>query len=307
MVKKILYTLLALVVFLVLAITVALIPAHFQIREVQPTLPTEEEVLMSFLQTDLEATELPVAIHYIKTASQPLADGAMLGHVVIKLQWANGNQFLIDAGMEPMPAIKFGKPFEMMLGAGPTTAFGGVDTQLQNLLKQVKGVGFTHLHIDHTQGITSLCEAVEGGATIFQTSDQATEQNVHTLEGQDLIENSGCARQTLEGKGIQAVPGFPGLFAIAAAGHTPGSTLWLTKVEERIWLFAGDISVTQELMYAGKGNGFIYSYMIVPEDTERLVDIRGWLSRLDKREEVSVIVSHDLRAYEGSSIPLWKP
>lgn len=307
MLKKTFYVVATLVVILFIALAVALFPAHLQIREIQPSLPSEEEVLISFLQSDLKKQELPVAIHYLKTASQPLADGGVLGHMVVKLEWGDGKQFLIDTGMQPMAAIKFGKPFEMMLGAGATTAFGGVDAQLQKILQRVNGVGFTHLHIDHTQGITALCKAVGGEATVFQTSDQATEQNIHTLEGQDLIAKSDCKKQVLTGNGIQAIPGFPGLFAVAVAGHTPGSTVWLTKVNEKIWLFAGDISVTQKLMHEGKGNGFVYSYMIVPEDTERLIKTRGWLSKLDQREEVSVVVSHDLRAYEAAGIPLWKP
>lgn len=307
MLKKILYTLLTLVIVLVIVIAVALVPAHFQIREVQPTLPTAEEVLMTFLDTDLSGEELPADIHYITTASQPLADGGVLGHMVVKLQWSNGKQFLIDTGMEPMKAIKFGEPFEMLLGAGPTTAFGSVDSQLQDSVKTVEGVGFTHLHIDHTHGVTELCKAVEGNATVFQTPDQASQQNVHTLEGQDLIETSSCKQVVLEKGAIKAVPGFPGLYAIAVAGHTPGSTVWLTKVKDTIWLFAGDVSVTQKLMHAGEGNGFFYSYLLVPEDTQRLTNVRGWLSDLDQREDVSVIVSHDLPAYEAAGIAIWKP
>ena len=78
-------------------------------------------------------------------------------------------------------------------------------------------------------------------------------------------------------------------------------------MQGKIRLFAGDISVTQELMHAGEGNGWVYSYLIVPEDTERLTKLRKFLSDLDKRDGVSVIVSHDLRAYEASDIEIWKP
>ena len=43
-----------------------------------------------------------------------------------------------------------------------------------------------------------------------------------------------------------------------------------------------------------QGKGFLYSYLIVPEDTRRTGELRAWLSALHGEEDMHVYVSHDV-------------
>ena len=152
---------------LAVLLAILLLPAHLQIRQIQPILPSAEQIASKF-----NDTETPVSIRYIATAEQPLPDDGILGHMVVVIEWADGKTFLIDSGMDKAAAAAFGEPFEQFFGAGKSVNYGAVEELMGDDVQKVKGVGFTHLHIDHTQGITGLCEIIEGKAAIFQTSDQ---------------------------------------------------------------------------------------------------------------------------------------
>ena len=79
-------------------------------------------------------------------------------------------------------------------------------------------------------------------------------------------------------------------------GHTPGSTLFAASVEGRLWLFSGDITNTMVNLQRNTGKGFIYSNLLVPENTNRTGALRLWLRDLDAQDDISVVVSHDLEA-----------
>jgi glyoxylase-like metal-dependent hydrolase (beta-lactamase superfamily II) len=91
-----------------------------------------------------------------------------------------------------------------------------------------------------------------------------------------------------------AVEGFPGLGVIALGGHTPGSTLFAVAIGDQLWLLSGDISNSKADLLSDTGKGFLYSYLLVPENTARNDVLRPWLGELDAEEDMIVIVSHDL-------------
>ena len=170
---------------LALVLLVVLVPPHLQVRGLDVDIPASDVID----QQGSQDADYPVAVSFINTAQQTSGIGT-IGHPGILITWQSGKQFLIDAGMDRQSAIEFGSLMEFLFGAEPTQTFGPIEEQLGEAINNIEGIGFTHLHIDHTQGISAICNAMQDPATIFQTTDQANEQNLHTEDGQALVESS---------------------------------------------------------------------------------------------------------------------
>lgn len=282
--------LLGLSVLVLVGLGFFLIPPHIQVRCVEPLIPSEAD-----LRTFTSVPDGPVAINYIVNASQP-ALGRRLSHTSIIIEWADGRLFMIDAGMDAEGAAAFAELIKSIGGGGDATFVATVGDQLGDALQNVNGVGFTHLHIDHTQGLSAFCDARGEGATAFQSRWQNELHNFNTTEGAALVANSCLTTHVLDDAAIMSVPGFPGLGLVALGGHTPGSTLFAASVEGRLWLFSGDITNTMVNLQRNTGKGFIYSNLLVPENTNRTGALRLWLRDLDAQDDISVVVSHDLEA-----------
>ena len=132
---------------------------------------------------------------------------------------------------------------------------------------------------------------------VFQAPLQFERGNYTTATSEEQIADAACATpQRLEGGPLFAVPGFPGLFAIAAGGHTPGSTAYLARVGDTAWMLAGDVSNEQANLLGDVPKPLLYSLLITPEHRGRLGQLRRWLAALDARPDVRVVVSHDVTA-----------
>ncbi len=279
-----------------IAALVYLVPPHVQVRRVSGPLPS-----LDSLQA-LQASDAPVQLEYFIVATQESALG-IAGHSIFLLEWPDGRRFMIDAGMDEATSEEFGKTVERLFDAEPQKFRADVAEVLGDGIRSVSGVGFTHLHIDHTQGVVPFCRARGAGATVFQTTWQATLHNLNTTDGARLVESSCLERSDLgTDMGILEVPGFPGLWMLALGGHTPGSTLFVTRVDGRLWLFAGDTTNSKADLLSDTGKGFVYSYLLVFENEPRLGNLRRWLAELDSAADVSVVVSHDLRDIESLGI-----
>ncbi|MDE0884144.1 MAG: MBL fold metallo-hydrolase [Myxococcota bacterium] len=279
-----------------------LIPAHLQIRRIEPPLPQHSEILAA-----LAGTAGPEQLHFINTASQDIRDEPSMSYPAFLLSWADGRRFMIDTGMEREAARSFGKPLEWLLRAEPMRPYGSVGEQMQAQSIEVQGVALTHMHTDHAGGIRSLCGLRSSPLPVFQRPLQSTERNHTTEAGRTLISESGCADFVeLDGGSIAAIPGFPGIVAVAAAGHTPGSTIYFSRVGEQLWIFAGDITNSRAELEDDIPKQFLYSLFIVPEYPERQAALRAWLRDLDAAPETTVVVSHDLAALQGSGISSWR-
>ena len=97
-----------------------LIPPHLQVNRVEPDLPSDAE-----LRALMAVENGPVAVHFINTSEQSLPEG-LLGHTVFLIEWANGDLFMIDAGMDRVVAIEFGRLMEIALGADEAVPLGTV-------------------------------------------------------------------------------------------------------------------------------------------------------------------------------------
>ena len=270
-----------------------LVAAHLQIRGVAPPIPSVDEI--AALRPGGDG---PLRVSFVNTATQ-----GPIGHPAFLLEWADGRSFLIDAGMDRAGAEAFGEPFEL-LGSDPIDVHGSVAEQLGARAGRIAGVAFTHLHVDHTGGLSTLCRGGGHRLPVFQTRWQREELNFGTRPGSADLDAAPCTeRVLLEGGGAVPVPGFPGLFAIAGGGHTPGSTIYAVVLPERTWILAGDVTNAFASIENDEPKPLIYRLLIVPEDPERLQALRHWLRTLEERAHVTVVVSHDLARIFEAGVP----
>ncbi len=295
--RLLLIVLLTLVCLALLGMAIVLVPPHLQIRGVEPLLPEEAD-----LRALSAAQGGPVSIRYINTSTQQLPEGK-LGHSVFLVQWANGNLFMIDAGMDSATALEFGKLMETVLDAEQAVSHGTIAELLGSGIADVSAVGFTHLHIDHTQGVIPFCAASDERIEVYQTSWQTELQNFNTDDGAQIVVDSCLEHVTLEGEGILTIDSYPGLGIVGLGGHTPGSTLFAIPVHSTLWLLSGDTTNTKADLLSNTGKGFLYSYLLVPENTNRTEELRLWLSEMDSNTDIKVVVSHDLADIESSGMP----
>lgn len=279
-----------------LAVAAFLIPPHLQTRRVEPELPNTAD-----LRGLLAAENRPVRIRYVITSQQALLERG-LSHSVFLVEWADGKWFMIDAGMDRKAAADFGELMKLGGNAGDVEIHGSIAELLGDDIGKVAGAGFTHLHIDHTQGVVPFCAARGAGAKLIQTSWQAELHNFNTEEGAELLAASCLEPAALAGAGVQTLQAFPGLGVVSLGGHTPGSTLFAAAVGDHIWLFSGDITNSKADMVEDRGKGFLYSYLLVPEHTERTAELRPWLTSMAAEADMTVVVSHDLGDIEASGL-----
>jgi len=279
------------------ALAILLVPPHLQTRGIEPPLPTAQT--LRALQ-DMENG--PVSIRYLINASQP-ALGLKLSHTSIVIEWTDGNLFVIDAGMTETAAADFADLIKTMGGGGEATFVGTIADQLGDDLSRVAGMGFTHLHIDHTQGLGTLCEARGTGAALLQTDWQRDQHNFNTTEGAEIVANSCLEAAPLTGETLLTSDKFPGLGLVGIGGHTPGSTLFAAYVNNHLWLFSGDTTNSMLNLRSNTGKGFLYSNIFVPENTNRTGELRLLLRDLDAENDIDVVVSHDLEALVATGMP----
>jgi len=300
MLKKILIGFAAILVLGALALAFVLVPAHRQIRDIERELPTKDD-LAALAQTP----DGPAKIAYINTASQEAGERSV-GHSTFLVEWADGKILLIDLGMDAPTAVEFGELFETIAGADPAVSHGTLPEFLGDELSRVKGVGFTHLHVDHVQGIQPVCAAHAGPITVLQTADQSAKHNLHTADQSAMLDNSDCIRRSVLSADGRISDQFPGIGIYPLGGHTPGSTMFAVPVDGKLWLLTGDISNVHADMIENRDKGFVYSYLMVPEHVDRLAILRMWLTDLDSDPNMTAIVSHDIKAIAASGMDAWQ-
>jgi glyoxylase-like metal-dependent hydrolase (beta-lactamase superfamily II) len=293
--------------------------AHAEIRGIEPALPSVDAAVAADA-----ASDLPVRLRWIDTASQrmprsgvldPALDAApdapyVMGHTGFVLEWADGRIFLVDAGMDREAALAFGGPIEQLAGADPIEPRRSVAQALGPAADRVAGIGFTHLHPDHTNGVAALCGASNRRIRLVQGRLQAERSNYTTRGGAAQLAQAPCLeREVLDGSGLVALPGFAGLALIPAGGHTPCSQLFVAHVRDgdalRVWIITGDIVNQLDGALRDIPKPRLYSLLMVPEAPERLAAVRAFLREAAARPGTGLLVSHDRLSLEQSGVPEW--
>lgn len=132
-----------------------------------------------------------------------------------------------------------------------------IDKQLENCINDIKGVFFTHLHFDHTAGLSALPDNVlyfsgkgEKPLTIKWLLEPNDFKNNDTMHIFDF--DSIQAKATTLGNAID-IFGDHSFWAISTPGHTKGHTSYLVNTKEHPILIAGDACCTSLSMEKGVG------------------------------------------------------
>ncbi len=276
-----------------------LLEAHWEIRSINPPLPDRTAIDAALANEDT-----PVRIGYVLTAEQSTPTGR-LGHPAFLIEWRDGRMLSIDAGMTREGAVSFGKPFEL-IGAQPSVIYGSLGEQLGDRAAAVGAVVFTHLHVDHTGGIGSLCNGSTRDIALFQTPLSADRANYLTRGGKRDITAAECAKTArLDGGPVYSIPGYPGIVAVSAGGHTPCSTMYFVKVGDVTWAFVGDLAFSRQDIVGDRTKPWVYSHLLVPESPDRLAELRAWLNAFASDANRRIVVSHARDELERSAMPRW--
>jgi len=230
-----------------------------------------------------------------------------MSHPAFLLEWSDGRIFLVDVGMDRDAAIAFGSPLESLSGADPIAPLGSAATKLGASLRRLGGIGFTHEHTDHTNGVAELCRLHASKIRLVQGRLQVEESNYTTRPGQAQLDAATwLAREIQDGGPLIPVPGFPGLSFFAAAGHTPGSQVFVAHVRGsdgvRTYVLTGDVVNQIDGARRNIPKPRLYSLLMVPESTERLDEVRRLLAELERDHGVTLLVSHDQLSLEASGV-----
>lgn len=320
-VRRIGLAVLALLVLGVGGAVLLLVNAHLGVRSLRPPLPEPA----SLFALDASA-DLPTGLFLVETARQPMPRKGVLDptgdphpdatyvmtHPGFVLAWPDGRLFLIDVGMDRESALAFGAPLERYAGAGPIEPLGSVAERLGPAAGRLRGIAFTHLHTDHTAGLDALCTKLGARLPLFQTSAQHDSGNYTTRSGRAQLAAADCVSFTrLPEAPLAALPGFPGLFVIAAAGHTPGSQIFVAHVRAadaiRVWILTGDVVNHRDAIAHDLPKPWLYSLLVVPEDAQRLARLRRFLAELAADPRVRLAVSHDAVGLAEHGAPAWPP
>jgi len=309
-----------LVLLLVAGVTGALVWMHMEVEGEHAPLPVLSDVLaLSSLP------ELPIKVSVIETAQQVTPRKAVLDpgtdpnpqapyvmtHPAFVLEWADGRLLLVDAGMTRAGAIKFGGPLEQAFGAAPIEPLTTTAAALGDAVDRVKGIVFTHLHIDHVDGLRELCQHLKRPVKVFTTPPQLDTWTFFTAEGKDLVQHSGCTEPVrIGGTALIPLDGFPGVGVIAAGGHTPGSQAIVASIRQpdgtaKRYIFTGDITNTIDGIRKDVSKPLFYRLVIVPEDDDRLGELRRYMRALEADHGVTLVVSHDQNHLRTLGIPAW--
>lgn len=312
---------LGLLALLVLGVGWVLGSAHVGIRRVRPPLPSVQAVQAKVAS----ATEAPVRLQWIDTSSQDVPRSGVLGsadphperryrlsHSSFVLEWPDGRILLVDTGMTREQAASFGGIAEWV-GAGPIEVHTTVAETLGERQRDVAGVVFTHLHVDHVDGVTELCRNRSSSRiAVFMTPEQAGGGNFTTNSVRATVDSLDCLNKVvLERGGIAEVAGFPGVYVVAAGGHTPGTQIVVAAIDRRegrhLVAFSGDVVNSIDGIEYDVGKPLLYRMLVVPEADDRLGELRRFLRSLRDRSGFELLVSHDELALRLSSIPEYEP
>jgi glyoxylase-like metal-dependent hydrolase (beta-lactamase superfamily II) len=299
------------------AAAIGLALAHRGIRRETPPLPS----LTAVERDTAIGSDLPIRLAYVLTASQPMPRRQVLdasrdpdpsapyvmSHPSFTIEWGDGRILLVDVGMAPAEALDFGRPIEL-LGGGPMQPGTPVREALGERLPRVAGVILTHLHLDHVGAIGELCAGRSTPLRVFQTEAQAERPNFTTRGGLSRLEEAPCVeRERLSGGPLFPVPGFPGVFVVASAGHTPGSQVVLVFLAAtdgiRRFAITGDTVNHHDGIRHDVAKPFLYRLLVVPENEPRQREVRRFLRSLSQELGFTLLVNHDQLDLEATGIP----
>ena len=282
---------------------IGLIYTHWSLRQLTTPLPSHQELFDLLM-----VKEGPTSISYITTASLQDKIRNEIIYPSFVLQWADGRRFVIDMGMDEQGSQDFFNKMGWQYDSDSIQSHGSIKEQLGADYSSVAGLGLTHLHPDHVQGAQTFCRAESPKVPLFQTAQQASERNHTTVLGAALVDQGSCIepRTLTSDSYLKPIPDFPGLAAFPIAGHSPGSSIFVAAVEGKLWVIAGDVSWERNALLSNQPKKVsLFRSILIPEDDNRLLELRQWLAQLDTIKNVGVLLCHDSHALKQFGPPTY--
>jgi glyoxylase-like metal-dependent hydrolase (beta-lactamase superfamily II) len=202
-----------------------------------------------------------------------------IGVMAFRLPVAGAAPIVIDSGLTGKAADEMG--FERYLPAA--------QLRVQAALRKAGLVLFTHEHIDHQGGLVALADPAAFARTAFNAGQVAP------AKWTDQLPWPAGARPKPRITGSVPVAVAPGVVAIPAPSHTPGSQMIYVRLASgREVLFAGDIATLAENWEQLRARSRLVGDWIAPENRS---EVYAWLRtiRMLKAQapKLEVVPGHD--------------
>ncbi|MCP4006304.1 MAG: hypothetical protein GY725_19150 [bacterium] len=157
-------------------------------------------------------------------------------------------------------------------------------------LGRAEGIVFTHEHIDHIQGLALHPNPDKLASRVRFAAAQSA--NASEMDSSQI---PGVLRETQPLDSARYLALAPGLVAIEAAGHTPGSQIiYVGLASGREFLLLGDVAWHQrqidELIYRPR----LTTDLILGEDRAAVLAQFRTLHTLKQTGQIEYVVSHDV-------------
>jgi glyoxylase-like metal-dependent hydrolase (beta-lactamase superfamily II) len=246
------------------------------VRRVERTLPGRRPLRLNVLKF---AESRRTKNFSVKGAA---AEPSVQARTAFQLVYADGT-VMIDAGMDQQVHDFFGRGVRE-----PYDASAARD--VERAIRSARLIVVTHEHGDHVAGVVRPPLAAEVASRTLLTRSQV--QSLTTAPQMPEIRLSPAdASRYLVVDYEKYLPVAPGLTAIRASGHTPGSQMLHVRLESgREVLLIGDTAWHMDGVRTATGKDAPW----VVEDVEAVNAQLRWLSELSRQEKNLVIVaSHD--------------
>jgi len=239
-----------------------------------------------------------------RTPGEP--DPYVMTHPLFLFRWADGSLVIADAGLAPEGARGFGRASEF-LGAEATVCgvapFAGIDPT------RVRAAVFSHLHVDHIEGLGALCRDDAAIPARLAPEQEASDERFEAAGHEALLAliEAGCVRrEPFDLVGEDAAPGLaglPGLHRVAVPGHTPGSQMIVGFVRAaagppRGVIVSGDIVNHRAAISHDRPKPWWYRKLLVREVDELQATNRRLLAQLEAAG-FEVHVNHHVALPDG--------
>lgn len=303
---------------LILLVLIIIIATHLQVYKTKPfdrnVLTGETQKITASSSSDFLRTGAGITVQAIHSGDLELmlSNPIDLNHPAFKdiedkkvtvpvfayyLKHEKYGTFLIDSGSS---ADYIDNPYGTMDGLlakklmVPTYVEDGmaIEQQLTDVIGDIKGVFFTHLHFDHTSGVPALPDNLlffAGKGELSVNIQWLLEANhFNNNDTMNLFDFNAETAEDMElGKSID-VFGDGSLWAISTPGHSKGHVAYLVNTADAPILIAGDACITNDCLKYGAGSGTSAANTDESQKTaERIKEFE------DKNPTVQVWCGHD--------------
>jgi glyoxylase-like metal-dependent hydrolase (beta-lactamase superfamily II) len=209
------------------------------------------------------------------------ADPSVQARTVFQVVYADGS-VMVDAGMDQQVHRFFGRGVDEPYDSEAAK-------QVEHSLRSAKLIVVTHEHGDHVAGVirTPLANELAPKTILTRTQAQTLITNPQMPE---IKLTEEMARRYIVVDYDKYLPLAPGIAAVNAPGHTPGSQMIYVALESgKEYLLIGDAAWHMDGVRLLRGKDAPW----VTEDENALMQQLRWLHDLSTEHNLFIVASHD--------------